>query len=254
MADPKKKEEEVKGILSDLESIFSATPAGATKPQAVPVPPPPAKKAPEPPPAPPAPTPPPPPPPVEKEPEPPPPPPSVEKAPEPPPPPPPVEKAPEPAPAAQPAAPPAPEPPAPAAAPVRPKELVIGGKKVPYEQVRRVAIYYSAGEKKAFDDFVKFFSEMAQKVSKKPLYADLVFELEWSKALDAGMGLSKAKQAGAVAVLCLFNDIDKEGIGSEMQEVFGREDFFLRIVPITESLRRSTAVDLVVDLMLANPG
>jgi len=130
------------------------------------------------------------------------------------------------------------------------KEIVVDGKPAPPEQIRAMAIYYSAGEKKAFDDFVTFFSDMAQKVSKKPLYVDVVMASEWSSGLDAKTALDKAKAAGAVAVLCLFNPSDLEAAGGDLEQAASKQDYFLRVVPLADAMKRSAAVDLVVDLML----
>ena len=60
-----------------------------------------------------------------------------------------------------------------------------GFEEVPWDQVRRVGFYYSVGQKKGFEDFLKFFSDMATKVSKKPLFLDNAFVLEWSPGMDS---------------------------------------------------------------------
>lgn len=125
------------------------------------------------------------------------------------------------------------------------------GKKVPPESVRRVGFFYSPGEKKAFDDFMKFFQDMALKVSKKPLYVDTAFTTEWSAGLDAVAAVALAKKEEAVAVVCLFTEEDKDRLSPDLEEACGKDDIFFRAVALPDAMKRGSAVELVVDLMLA---
>jgi hypothetical protein len=133
-------------------------------------------------------------------------------------------------------------------------EFMHDGKKVPPENVRRVGFVYSANQKKAFDEFLKFFQEMAVKVSKKPLYVDIAFIAEWAGGMDANTAAGKAKEEDAVGVVCLFSETDKESLASDLEDVFGKQDLFVRVVAVPDAMKRGTSVELVVDLMLTRVG
>jgi len=131
------------------------------------------------------------------------------------------------------------------------QEIEIAGKKVPRDQVRRVGFFFSKGESKTFEQFLKFLEGIASTVSKKPLYLERAFLAEWTEGLDPASALQQAKSAGAVGVVCLFRDEDRDCVAADLEETFTRAGVLLRVVPVGDAQKRSTAVDVIVDLMLA---
>ena len=128
------------------------------------------------------------------------------------------------------------------------------GKKVAPENIRRVMFYYSAAEKKAFDEFLKFFSDMATKVSKKPLYLDIPVMKEWGAGLDAAIAVSQVKEQDAVGAIFLMSEADRDSVGSDIEDAFGKDELFVKVVAVPDAMKRGTSVELVVDLMLTRSG
>ena len=254
MADEPKKEhpEEIEAILSDLDAILAkpsdvqsapkpAEPAKELPKIEAPVPKPEPPKAAPAPPATPAKTPP-----------------SIELAPregmiKPP------EKKPEPskpassAPASMAAPPPAPAPapaaasvPAPLGAPAKTEALPADA---PKEQIRRVAYIYTSPCSEAKTAFAVFLTQAARTISKKPLFLREVLSHEVSSASDPNAVLQKALQAKAAAILAVVEDWPAAKV-DELSEACVRANVLFRTVTPADAQKKSTAVDIIVDMML----
>ncbi|MBI4060829.1 MAG: hypothetical protein HY403_05305 [Elusimicrobia bacterium] len=136
--------------------------------------------------------------------------------------------------------------PAPPAAPAKAEDLPPG---TPREQIRRVAYVCTSAcseEKKAF---AAFLSQAARTISKKPLFLREVLSHEVSAASDPNAVLEKALKAKAVAVLALIEGWPPAKT-DELSEACSRANLLFRAVAPGDAQKKSTAVDIIVDMML----
>lgn len=167
-------------------------------------------------------------------------------------------KPPEPFEPAKPAAPPKPAetpapPTAPAPAPAAPLPVGDDSEAVPAtapkEQVRRVAYAYTLACRDARERFELFLGQSARTISKKPLYLRPVLTVEVGPASDAAAIAEKARQARAVAVLAVVEGWPAAKVDA-LSDACSRGGLMFRSVASTDVQRKSTAVDVLVDMML----
>lgn len=148
-------------------------------------------------------------------------------------------------------APKAAEPAKPAPAPALPPlpEIPAG---IGKDQVRRVAILYSADCAREKDTFVGFLDQSAQTISKKPLFLRKVLIEEISASTEPKAMLDRLKAVGAVAALAVIEGMP-ESKARDLGEMLTSSGIMFRSIPLSEIQKRSLAVDLIVDMMLLSP-
>lgn len=163
---------------------------------------------------------------------------------------------PKPAAAPNPAAAPSPVPPKPveAAKPGDPAKVVVPAvEEIPEtaskEQIRRIAYVYTFSCLAARDGFAAFLSQAARTISKKPLYLRQVMTSELTASSDPYAVFEKARDAKAVAVLAVLEGWPPAKIEG-LSEACARGGLLFRSVAPGDVLKKSTAVDVIVDMML----
>jgi len=150
------------------------------------------------------------------------------------------------------AAPPAPAPAPTAAAPAEPADASKPGEfdpKTPKEQIRRVAYAYTAPSAEVKLAFAAFLSQAARTISKKPLFLREVMAIEVGAASDANAVVQKALQAKAASVLAVVEGWPLAKI-DELSDACARANLLFRSVASADAQKKSTAVDIIVDMML----
>ncbi len=122
----------------------------------------------------------------------------------------------------------------------------------PKDQIRRVGFLYAPEQKGNVEEFLKFIDSVALKVSKKPLYIERVMVSEFPEQGDPKLAFEQAKAGKAVGVVGVLASLPESRI-REIEEVFSENGMFYRTVHPDDMLKRSTVVDLLVDLMLSSP-
>lgn len=151
------------------------------------------------------------------------------------------------------------------ASPAKPPIMAEGGKplaapvetghipeKTPKEQIRRVAILYATAWREHKDRFLVFLDQSALTISKKPLYLRRVVVEELGAVFDAKALLQKVQAAKAVAVLALVEGVPDAKV-RDLQDTFSCAGLSFRSVAPADVQKRSTAVDIMVDMMLLSP-
>lgn len=170
----------------------------------------------------------------------------------------PVAQAPEPAkPASPPPPPPAPAPAAPAAPvvaakpgdPAAPPPLAAIPADAPKEQMRRVAYAHTATCVEAEATLNAFLAHAARSISKKPLFLRSVLSLEVGAASDPRTVHEKAKAAQAVALLVVVDGWPDPKI-NDLSDACAASGMLFRAVAPGDVQKKSTAVDIIVDMML----
>ena len=156
---------------------------------------------------------------------------------------------PSPAPAAvvPPPAPAAPKPAVPAAAaPAAPGDIPADA---PKEQIRRVAYIHTSTCAEVKTAFAAFLSQASRTISKKPLFLREVMSQEVAASSDVNAVLQKALQAKAVVILAVIEDWPTAK-ADELSEACARANMQFRAVLPADAQKKSTAVDIIVDMML----
>ena len=126
-------------------------------------------------------------------------------------------------------------------------------KKVPLEQVRRIAFLFSEPHGSKYKKVTKFIFDVAQKVSKKPLYVHVPLVAVVIPAIAVTEVREAVIKSGAVGAIGLLDGLPDEYI-RKLDDAFDEEDVFLRIIKPEEVGKRVSAIDLVVDMMLLKAG
>ncbi|MCM2304351.1 MAG: hypothetical protein NDJ72_06590, partial [Elusimicrobia bacterium] len=155
--------------------------------------------------------------------------------------------APVPAPASAPAAKPAEAPKAEAAA--APAKADEPPADAPKEQIRRVAYIYTTSCSEIKTAFAAFLSQASRTISKKPLFLREVMSHEVSASSDPNAVVLKAQQAKAVAVLAVVEDWPAAKV-DDLSEACSRASLLFRAVAPADAKKKSTALDVIVDMML----
>lgn len=152
-----------------------------------------------------------------------------------------------PAPAPSAAAPSAAAPP-PTAAPdaASAEEIPAGASK---DQIRRVAYVYTFSCAEARAGFAAYLSQAARTISKKPIYLRQVMAAELTAASDPFAVFEKARDAKAVAVLAIVEGWPPAKIEG-LSEACARGGLLFRTISPADVQKKSTAVDVIVDMML----
>ncbi len=132
------------------------------------------------------------------------------------------------------------------AAPAKPTELATD---TPKEQIRRVCYVHTAECAQIKLAFAAFLSQAARTISKKPLFLREVLALEVGVASDANAVVQKALQAKAAAVLAVVEGWPSTKV-DELSEACTRANLLFRSVASADAQKKSTAVDIIVDMML----
>lgn len=119
----------------------------------------------------------------------------------------------------------------------------------PKDQIRRVAYIHTASCAEAKAGFAGFLSQAARTISKKPIFLREVLSLEITGASVPGAVFEKARQAQAVAVLAVLEGWPQAKV-DELSEVCSRGGILFRSVASGDVQKKSTAVDVIVDMML----
>jgi len=119
----------------------------------------------------------------------------------------------------------------------------------PKEQIRRVAYVYTAACSEVKVAFGAFLSQAARTISKKPLYLREVLSHEVVAASDPNAIVQKALQAKASSVLAVVDGWPSAKV-DELSEACSRANLLFRSVAPADAQKKSTAVDVIVDMML----
>lgn len=117
------------------------------------------------------------------------------------------------------------------------------------EQIRRVAYVYTAQCAEARATFASFLSQAARTISKKPLYLRQVLVLELGPSTDPLAVFEKARESKAVAILAVADGWPAAKTDA-LSEACSRGGLMFMAVPSSEVQKKSTAVDVIVDMML----
>ncbi len=154
------------------------------------------------------------------------------------------------APAPKPAAVPAPAPAAPPAAGAPAASEIPAN--APKDQVRRLAVFFTAGRRKECDDFLAFLDQSARTISKKPLFLRRVLREELSAGADVAILLTKLRGAAAVAAVGVLDELPEAKV-RDLEDTLCAAGILFRAVAASEVQKRSVAVDLIVDMLLLSP-
>ena len=119
----------------------------------------------------------------------------------------------------------------------------------PKEQIRRVAYVYTSSCAEAKTAFAAFLTQAAQTISKKPLFLREVLSHEVADASDPNAVLQKSLQAKAAAILAVVEGWPTAKV-DELSEACSRASVLFRLVTPADAQKKSTAVDIIVDMML----
>jgi hypothetical protein len=117
------------------------------------------------------------------------------------------------------------------------------------EQIRRVAILYTAAHSAQRDAFLSFLDQSALTISKKPIYLRKVVMEQVSTTTDCAILLTKIKGLSAVAAIGVLDALGETKL-RELEGTLSAGGIFFRNVAVDEIQKRSVAVDLVVDMLL----
>jgi hypothetical protein len=119
----------------------------------------------------------------------------------------------------------------------------------PKDQIRRIAYIYTFACQDARVACATFLSQAARTISKKPIYLRQVTALEVTSASDPEAVYQKARQANATAVLAIVEGWPQAKLDA-LSEACARGGLLFRSIPPGDVQKKSTAVDVIVDLML----
>jgi hypothetical protein len=119
----------------------------------------------------------------------------------------------------------------------------------PKEQIRRVAYVYTFPCAEARAGFAAYLSQAARTISKKPIFLRSVMSAELSASSDPAAVFEKARDAKAVAVLAVVEGWPPAKIEG-LSEACARGGLMFRTVAPADVQKKSTAVDVIVDMML----
>ncbi len=119
----------------------------------------------------------------------------------------------------------------------------------PKDQIRRVAYVYTFSCAEARAGFATFLSQAARTISKKPIFLRQVMAAELSAASDPFAVFEKARDVKAVAVLAVVEGWPPAKIEG-LSEACARGGILFRTVAPGDVQKKSTAVDVIVDMML----
>lgn len=119
----------------------------------------------------------------------------------------------------------------------------------PKDQIRRVAYVHTFACAEAQKGLVAFLSSAARTISKKPLFLRAVLSHEVGNSSDPNAILEKAKQVKAVAILAVIEGWPPAKT-DELSEACSRAGLLFRLVASADAQKKSTAVDIIVDMML----
>ena len=119
----------------------------------------------------------------------------------------------------------------------------------PKEQIRRVAYVYTATCSEVKVAFGAFLSQAARTISKKPLFLREVLSHEVVAASDPNAIVQKALQAKASSILAVVEGWPSAKV-DELSEACSRANLLFRSVAPADAQKKSTAVDVIVDMML----
>jgi hypothetical protein len=119
----------------------------------------------------------------------------------------------------------------------------------PKERIRRVGYLHSGATGDARAGFATFLSQAARSISKRPLFLRTVLIHEVSGASDPEAVYDKARVVGATAIFAVVEGLPQAKIDA-LAESFTRNGVVFRVVPPADAQKKSTTVDIIVDLML----
>ncbi len=117
------------------------------------------------------------------------------------------------------------------------------------DQIRRVAYVYTFACVESRASFAAFLSQAARTISKKPLYLRQVMASEVTAGSDPLAVFEKARDAKAAAVLAVVDGWPPAKIDA-LGEACARGGLLFRAVSPADVQKKSTAVDVIVDMML----
>ncbi len=147
----------------------------------------------------------------------------------------------------------APPPPPAAAGPLAPGSPAPISEEVPAttpkDQIRRVAYIYTFAGQEARTALSAFLSQAARTISKKPLFLRQVLSIEVGAQSDPEAVYQKAREARAVFLLAVVEGWPAAKVEA-LSEACARGGLLFRYVPSGDVQKKSTAVDVIVDMML----
>lgn len=132
---------------------------------------------------------------------------------------------------------------------IAPAKIAVLPADTPKEQIRRVAYVYTSSCSEAKIAFAAFLTQAAQTISKKPLFLREVLSHEVADASDPNAVLQKSLQAKAAAILAVVEGWPTAKV-DELSEACSRASVLFRLVTPADAQKKSTAVDIIVDMML----
>jgi hypothetical protein len=112
-----------------------------------------------------------------------------------------------------------------------------------------VAYIYTPSCAEVKGTFAAFLSQASRTISKKPLYLREVLSLEAGASSDPNGLVLKAQQAKAVAILAVVEDWPSSKV-DDLSDACSRANLLFRAVAPADAQKKSTAVDVIVDMML----
>ena len=119
----------------------------------------------------------------------------------------------------------------------------------PKDQIRRVAFVYTPKGVQGQSLLVEFLCQAARTIAKKPLFLRQALNLEVTPQSDPEAIFHKAREARAVSVLAIVDDWPPAKIEA-LSDACARGGLMFRSVPSADVQKKSTAVDVIVDMML----
>lgn len=112
-----------------------------------------------------------------------------------------------------------------------------------------MAYIHTAASSEVKAAFSAFLSTASRTISKKPLFLREVLSHEVSASSDPNAVLQKALQVKAVAILAVVEDWPSSKV-DELSDACSRANLLFRAVAPGDAQKKSTAVDIIVDMML----
>ncbi|HAZ07543.1 MAG TPA: hypothetical protein DCZ01_03225 [Elusimicrobia bacterium] len=120
---------------------------------------------------------------------------------------------------------------------------------VPKDRIRRVAYIHTFSCATAKGCFSTFLTLAARTIAKKPIFLREVLSLPVGNSSDANAVFEKARQVKAGAILAITEEWPQAKL-DELAAVCSREGVMFRSVSPTDVENKATAVDVIVDIML----
>jgi len=117
------------------------------------------------------------------------------------------------------------------------------------EQIRSIAVIYAASVSKEKDECIAFLAQTARTISKKPFYLRWVLVQRLTAGSDVWALITRLQPLGAVAVVAVV-DGSLEAKAREVKDVCAQTGLLFHAIAAVDAQKKSTAVDIIVDIMM----